>query len=75
MKQYSKIIYINFSARKKKVVGRWGKLHKFYTLTNIRVAKSGRMGWVGHIELHRDNGKLKMLLRKPEGKMYVYRRV
>jgi hypothetical protein len=57
------------------VTGKWRKLHNeelndLYSLTNIvRVVKSRRMRWAGHVAcMGEDGGVYRVLVRKPEGK-------
>jgi hypothetical protein len=60
---------------KRDKTGEWRKLHNeelndLYSLTNfIRVIKSIRMGWAGHVELMgKKRGEYRGLVGKPEGK-------
>ena len=57
------------------MTGKWKKLHNeelndLYSLHNIvRVVKSRRMKWVGHVALTgEDRGVHRVLVGKPEGK-------
>jgi hypothetical protein len=57
------------------VTGEWEKLHNeelndLYSLPNIlRVVKSRRMGWSGHVaRMGEDRGLHRVLVGKPEGK-------
>ena len=56
------------------MTGEWRKLHNeklndLYSLPNIvRVAKSRRMRWAGHVaRMEEDRGVQRVLVRKPEG--------
>jgi hypothetical protein len=64
-----------FGPRKVEVTGEWRKLHNeelndLYSSPNIvRVVKSRRMRWVGHVaRMGEDRGVHSVLLGKPEGK-------
>ena len=61
--------------RRDEVSGEWRKLHNeelndLYSLPNIvRVVKSRRMGWAGHVaRMGEDRGVHSVLVGKPEGK-------
>jgi len=63
-----------FGPKRDEVRGEWGKLHNeelndLYSLPNIvRVVKSRRMRWVGHVaRMGEDRGVHRVLVRKPEG--------
>jgi hypothetical protein len=61
------------------VTGEWRKLHEelndLYSLPNIvRVVKSGRMRWAGHVaRMGEDRGVHRVLVGKPEGKKPLWR--
>ena len=64
-----------FGLKRDEVTGEWRKLHyeelsDLYSLTNIvRVVKSRRMRWVGHVaRMGEGRGVHRFLERKPEGK-------
>jgi len=64
-----------FGPKKDEVTGEWRKLHNeelrdLYSLPNIvRVVKSRRMRWVGHVALMGEGrGVHRVLVEKPEGK-------
>jgi hypothetical protein len=60
-----------FGPKRDKVTGKWRKLHneELYDLHSspciVRVIKSRRMGWAGHVARI---GEYRVLLGKPEGK-------
>jgi len=65
-----------FGPRRDEVTGDWSRLHneeqnEFYSSTNIvRVIKSRRMRWVGHVaRMGDERGVYRVLLGKPEGKI------
>ena len=64
-----------FGPKRDEVTGEWRKLHNeelndLYSLPNIvRVVKSRRMRWAGHVARMGENrGVQRVLVRKPEGK-------
>ena len=64
-----------FGSRRDEVTGEWRKLHKeelrdLHSLPNIvRVVKSRRMRWAGHVARMGEGGGVHMVLEgKPEGK-------
>jgi len=64
-----------FGHKRDEVIGEWRKLHNeelsdLYSLPNIvRVVKSGRMGWAGHVaRMGEGRGVHRVLVGKPEGK-------
>jgi hypothetical protein len=64
-----------FGSRRDEVKGEWRKLHNeelndLYSSPNIvRVIKSRRMGWAGHVaRMGEMRGVYGVLVRKPEGK-------
>jgi len=68
-----------FGHKRDEVTGEWGKLHEevsdLYSLPNIlRVVKSRRMIWAGHVARMGDGrGVHRVLVRKPEGKRQLRR--
>jgi hypothetical protein len=64
-----------FGAKRDEVTGEWGKLlngelSDLYYLPNIvRVVKSRRMGWAGHVaRMGQGRGVYRVLVGRPEGK-------
>jgi len=64
-----------FGPRRNEVTGEWRNLHNeelrdLYSLPNIvRVVKSGRMRWAGHVaRMGEGRGVRRVLVGKPEGK-------
>jgi hypothetical protein len=64
-----------FGPKREEITGEWGKLHNeelngLYSLPSIvRVIKSRRMRWVGHIaRMGEGRGMYRVLVGKPEGK-------
>ena len=64
-----------FGHKRDEVTGEWRKLHNeelndLYSLPNIvRVVKSRRMGWAGHVaRIGEDRGVHRVLVGKPERK-------
>jgi hypothetical protein len=64
-----------FGPRRDEGTGEWRKLHneemnELYSLpNNVRVVKSRRMRWVGHVaRMGEDRGVHRVLVGKPEGK-------
>jgi len=64
-----------FGPKRDEVTGEWRKLHNeelndLYSLPNIvRVVKSRRIGWAGHVALMgQGRGVYRALVRKPEGR-------
>jgi len=64
-----------FGSKRDEVTGEWRKLHNknlrdLYSLPNIvRVVKSRRMRWVGHVaRMGEGRGVHRVLVREPEGK-------
>ena len=64
-----------FGPKRDEVTGEWRKLHNeelndLYSLLNIvRVVKSRRMRWAGHVaRMGDDRGVRRVLVGKPEGK-------
>jgi hypothetical protein len=64
-----------FGPKRDKVTGEWRKLHNeelsdLYSLSNnVRVVKSRRMIWAGHVSrMGEERGVHRVLVGKPEGK-------
>jgi hypothetical protein len=63
-----------FGAKRDEMTGEWRKLHNeelndLYSLPNIvRVDKSRRMRWAGHVARMGERGVHRVLVGKPEGK-------
>jgi len=64
-----------FGPRRDEVTGEWRKLHNeelndLYSSPNIvRVIKSGRMRWAGHVApMDEERGVYRVLVGKPEGR-------
>ena len=64
-----------FGPKRYEVTGEWRKLHNeelndLYSSPNIvRVIKSGRMGWAGHVaRMGKGRGAYRLLVGKPGGK-------
>ena len=64
-----------FGPRRDEVMGEWRRLHNeelndLYSSSNIlRVIKSGRMRWAGHVaRMVEERGVYRTLVRKPEGR-------
>ena len=69
-----------FGPRRDEVTGEWRRLHNkelndLYSSPNIvRVIKSRRMRWAGHVALMgEERGVYRVLLEKPEGKRPMWR--
>jgi len=69
-----------FGPKRDEVTGEWRKLHNeelrdFYSLHNIvRVVKSRRMRWAGHVErMGERRGVHRVLVGKPEGKRPLWK--
>ena len=68
-----------FGPRRDEVIGEWRKLHNekqnnLYSSPNIlRVIKSRRMRWVGHVARMGGRGVYRVLVGKPEGRRPVGR--
>jgi len=69
-----------FGSKRDEVTGEWGKLHNeglsdLYSLPNIvRVVKSRRMRWAGHVaRVGEGIGVHRVLVGKPEGKRPLWR--
>jgi len=64
-----------FGPKRDEVTGEWKKLHNeelsnLYSLPNfVRVVKSRRMKWTGHVaRMRKGRGVQRVLVGKPEGK-------
>jgi hypothetical protein len=64
-----------FGPKRGEVTGEWRKLHNeelrdlYSSPSVIRIIKSKRMRWVGHVEQTEEKGNAyRLLVRKPEGK-------
>ena len=63
-----------FGPKRDEVTGKWRKLHNeelsdLYLLNILRVVKSRRMRWAGHVaRMGEGRGVHRVLIRKPEGK-------
>jgi len=63
-----------FGPRRDEVTGEWRRLHNeelnnLYSSPNIvRVIKSGRMRWAGHVARMGERGVYRVLVGKPEGR-------
>ena len=71
----NKVLRRIFGPRRDEVTGDWRRLHNeelndLYCSPNIvRVIKSRRMGWVGHVaRVGEERGVYRVLVGKPEGK-------
>jgi hypothetical protein len=69
-----------FGPKRDEVTGEWRKLHNeelkdLYSLPNIlRVVKSRRMRWAGHVaRMGKDRGVYRLLVEKPEGRKLLGR--
>jgi len=64
-----------FGPRKDKVIGEWRRLHNeelndlYSSLNIVRVIKSRRMRWAGHVvHMGEERGVYRVLVGKPEGR-------
>ena len=64
-----------FGPRRDEVTGEWRRLHNeelnglYFSPNIVRVTKSRRMGWAGHVALMvEERGAYRVLVGKPEGK-------
>jgi hypothetical protein len=69
-----------FGPRREEVTGEWRRLHNgelidlYYSSNIVRVIKSRRMRWAGHVELMRDRRvAYSVLVGKPEGRRPLWR--
>jgi len=69
-----------FGPKREEVAGEWRKLHNeelsyLYTPNIVRVIKSRRMRWAGHVaRMGERRGVYSVLVGKPEGKILLGRR-
>jgi hypothetical protein len=68
-----------FGPKRDEVTGEWRKLHNeelsdlYFLPNNVRVVKSRRMRWAGHVaRMGEGRGVLRVLVGKPEGKGEYY---
>jgi hypothetical protein len=61
--------------KRDKETGKWRKIHNeeindlYFSLNIVRVIKSRRMRWAGHVAgIRESRGAYRILVRKPEGK-------
>ena len=69
----NKVLRRIFGPRRDEVTGEWRRLHNelndLYSSPNVRVIKSRRMRWAGHVErMGGERGVYRVLVGKPEGK-------
>jgi len=64
-----------FGPKTNEVTGEWRKLHneklrdRYFSTNIVRVVKSGRMRWAGHVaRMGEGRGMHRVLVGKPEGK-------
>ena len=69
-----------FGPRRDEVTGEWRRLHNeelnglYFSPNIVRVTKSRRMGWAGHVALMvEERGAYRVLVGKPEGKRQLGR--
>ena len=69
-----------FGPRRDEVSGEWGRLHNeelndlYYSPNIVRVIKSRRMRWAGHVAcMGEERGVYRVLVGKPEGKKTLVR--
>jgi hypothetical protein len=73
----NKVLRRIFGPRRDKVTGEWRRLHNeelndlYYSPNIVRVIKSRRMRWAGHVaRMSEERGVYRVLVGKPEGKDY-----
>jgi hypothetical protein len=73
--KFSDQCQLNCSTKRDEVTGEWRKLHNeelhdlYYSPSIIRIIKSRRMRWAGHIARMEENrNAYRLLVGKPEGK-------
>jgi len=71
----NKVLRRIFGPRRDKVTGEWRRLHNeelndlYYSPNIVRVIKSRRMRWAGHVaRMSEERGVYRVLVGKPEGK-------
>jgi hypothetical protein len=70
----SRVLRRVFGPKREEVIGDWRRLHKqkvndLYSTPNIRVIKSRRMRWAGHVSRMRERrGAYRILVGRREGK-------
>ena len=64
-----------FGPRREEITGEWRRLYNeelndlYYSLNIVRVIKSRRMRWAGHVaRVGEERGMYRVLVEKPEGK-------
>jgi hypothetical protein len=66
-----------FGPKKEEVIGGWRKLHyealrKLYSSPNvIRIIRSRRLKWTGHVAHNREEKCIQNFVRNPEGRDYL----
>ena len=75
LRVYENMVLRIFGLRRDEVTGKWRRLHNdelndlYSSLNFVRVIKSRRMRWVGHVaRMGEERGAYKVLVGKPEGK-------
>ena len=71
----NKVLRRIFGPRRDEITGEWRRLHNkelnelYYTPNIVRVIKSRRMRWAGHVaRMGEKRGAYRVLVGKPEGK-------
>jgi hypothetical protein len=66
----NRVLWRIFGPKRNGVKGGWGKLHNLYSSPSIiRIFKSRRMRWAGHVaRMGEKRNVYRLLLREPEGK-------
>jgi hypothetical protein len=69
----NKVLRRIFGPKKDEVLGEWKRLHNkelyaLYSSPNIRVIKSRRLRWAGHVARMERRGAYRDLVEKPEGR-------
>ena len=72
---FENVVLRIFGPRRDEVTGEWRRLHNeelnvlYYSPNIVRVIKSRRMRWVGHVScMGEERGAYRVLVGKPEGK-------
>ena len=75
LRVYENMVLRIFGLRRDEVTGKWRRLHNdelndlYSSLNFVRVIKSRRMRWVGHVaRMGEEKGAYRVLLGKPEGR-------